>query len=437
MKLLNIRQLILVIFLNIWSQCLGYVTLMSEENNRQQQRLQTPLYYYYHEGDITSNEQPYYEGTGEMYDTYQVTPYDYYVDEGDNNNNNNNIEYEYSGTCSNYYPNSDYEVNYGESDQYYGPVEYSGTYNDYEDNDYNTQYDEYYPRRDVFNNYQTRTTRRHPSSGEYNDYQKNDYGNENNYEGDIYNDYNSYNTKNTVDDRDYSNLPTTSYKHQKYVPHRIIYLNGYYPIDNKLYIFYPNKLKKKYYTLRTIDLKHGQFDRHFSSEIAKKSPNGYFKEINPNAYNKQYSHSNYGYNNNHFESRGPSNYYPSNYQSYHRKGNYRNHNKNNNVKSLYNNPYKYSTNQNYNDYIGDDKLPNDLFLFDNTLKTTDYEESISYHHSGKQDAKGKIKNYSNYDIYGSVRRSDKSKLSSGSKKYHTIIDSDKRKNKHYVTYFPY
>ncbi|CAH8549954.1 unnamed protein product [Schistosoma rodhaini] len=390
MKLLNIRQLILVIFLNYWSQCLGYVTLMSEENDRQQQRLQTPLYY--HEGDITSNEQPYYEGTGEMYDTYQVTPYDYYVDEGDNNNNND-IEYEYSGTYSNGYPNSDYEVNYGENDQYYGPVEYSGTYNDYEENDYNTQYDEYYPRRDVFNNYQTKTMKRHPSSGEYNDDQKNDYENENNYEGDVYNDYNSYNTKNTVDNLDYSNLPTTSYKHQKYVPYRIIYLNGYFPIDNKLYIFYPKKLKKKYYTLRTIDLKYGQFDRHFSSEIAKKSSDGYFKEMNPNAYNKQYSHSNYGYNNNHnhyySESKGSSNYYPSNYQSYHTKRNHRNHNKNNNAKSLYNNnnPYKYSTNQNYNDYIGDDKLPNDLFLFDDTLKTTDYEESISYHHSGEQDPK--------------------------------------------------
>ncbi|CAI2728375.1 unnamed protein product [Schistosoma spindalis] len=464
MKLLNIRQLILIIFLIIRSKCLGYIMLMSQDNSRYQQHLPKSLTYYTNEEDIISGIQPYYEGTGETYETYQVTPYEYVVDEDDINNNG--VVYEDTGTYLNYLPTLNYQVDTDEIGQYYGPVEYSGTYNDYTGHDYNVQYDEYYPRQDVLVNYQTRTVRSHPTDGQYNDYyEKHYYKNEDDYEDNLHNNYNAYNAENNADFRDYSNLPTTSYKHQKYVPHNLVYLKDYYPIDDKLYVFYPKNLKQKYYTLRTMKLKHGRFNSYFSSKSAKKNPNGGFKEIHPKSnteYPYDYKHlgiNNYNKNDNNNYYTEPiksSNYIPSNYHSYHRKVNYKpvdryssihyNHgnNNNNNAKAFYNiittnnnyNPYKYSTKQDYNNYIEEDKLPEDIFLFGHNLKTTDYEESISYHHSGKQDPKGKIKNYSNYDIYGRMKQFGKSKFGGRTKKYHTVIDSDKRKNRHYVTYLP-
>ncbi|CAH8547802.1 unnamed protein product [Schistosoma margrebowiei] len=462
MKLLNIRQLILIIFLIIRSQCLGYIMLMSQDNSGYQQYLPNTLTYYTTEEDIISGEQPYYEGTGETYDAYQVTPYEYVVD--DDYISNNGVEYVDTETNLNYLPTSNYQVNYDDSGQYYGPVEYSGTYNDYAGHDYNAQYDEYYPRQDVSVNYQTRTVGRHATEGQYNDYsEKNYYRNEDNYEDNHHNNYDTYNAENNVDNRDYYNLPTTSYKHQKYVPHSLVYLKDYIPIDEKLYVFYPKNLKQKYYTLRTIQLKHGQYNPYFSSKSAKKSQDGNFKEIHPKT-NTEYPHGyknlkihDYNKNDNNYytESSKPSNYNPSNYHSYNRKVNYKpiekyssinyNHGKNNNhAKTLYNsitnnnnyNSYKYSSKQNYNDYNEENKPQDDIILFGDTLQTTDYEESISYHHSGKQDPEGKIRSYSNYDIYGRMKRSGKSKFGRGTKKYHTVIDSDRRKNKHYVTYLP-
>ncbi|CAH8495467.1 unnamed protein product [Schistosoma turkestanicum] len=488
MKLLNIRQLILVYYyITSWSQCIGYLMLMSQNSDTYQQHIDKPWNYYSNNNDeanIPSDEQYYDETNNAVYnDDNRATPYDYSVDEADAGNNY--AEYEEAGT---YYPTDDYHGNhYDDHSQYYAPIEYDDYYyyNDQTNHDDNIHYDEYDPRESsggiLMHHYHQSNhhhmERRHPYDGrQYNGYHEDDveqnyYGNEGDYDhhDDQYNDhYNNpnYNNNNYYYDddgydngdysnydvndndnsedygnfRDYSHQPIASYKHQKYIPHRLYNLKDYFPIDEKLYIFYPKDLKSQYYTVRTMEpSRYGQFHRYFEGELASKSVHGRFKEVYPMVYG-EYTHFNHKIHDNNYNNNNHHHHHRHNYDYNQRQNHHKpiveTHHHHHHQHHLPN-WHKHLPDEKFNQYENKEEIFNEIFGFGNSIKATDYEETISYHHTGQQDPKGKIRNYSNYDIYGRMKRSSKSELGGRfEKKYHTVIDTDKRKNRHTVSYIP-
>lgn len=459
MTLFNIKQLIVIIYIISLSQCLGYIVLMSSEGYRYGHQLQNPLPYYTNEEDIISSndDASIYDGESGEYIDYHVSPYENVIDDTIPYQNN---EYEEGEAYSQDYPNVDYQTYNDENSQYYGPVEYNNMQYDQSSYDYNIPYNAYYSRRDTNDYYQERPdiqyrvslgNRPYQYQEDYDDDDADDYySNEGNYEDDYNSNNDNYKSQSdsNVNFRQYYKLPTASYKHQKYVPHRLDTLKDYQPIDDKLYVFYPKDIKPQYYTLRKMHTKYGKLNPYFSSRIiSKKSPNGYFKNVLPTTYqsddhHKHRDNSMHSNKNNHYYyksiNKSPNyksidNYSPtSNYKDHHLNGRsssyYRNNNKNEYRPSKSKVSYPTTNNKKKNKPLRD--------VYGNSMRTTDYEETISYHKSGEKGPKGKMKSYSSYDIYGHLKHTGKSKLGSGITRYHTVIDSDKSKNRHYVTYQP-
>ncbi|CAH8849735.1 unnamed protein product [Trichobilharzia szidati] len=186
---------------------------------------------------------------------------------------------------------------------------------------------------------------------------------------------------------DYSNLPIASNKHQKYVPHKVGDLHDYVPIDDKLYVIHPKSLNNEEYTVETVTAKPNDYLHQPSIRYtAQKKENGYFKNIYPkmSARYQAYTQSSQNDKKPHYpSSKSTQHYYPQQ-----------------------NKPVAYSVVNKYQvkskpleRYYGSFS-PKSLFQFGDAEKSKDYLEVISYHHSAHQGPKGKIKNYSHYDIYG-------------------------------------
>ncbi|CAH8522162.1 unnamed protein product [Heterobilharzia americana] len=248
---------------------------------------------------------------------------------------------------------------------------------------------------------------------------------------------------------DYYKLSLASNKHQKYIPNKVNNLYDYLPIDDKLYVFYPIDMKESQYKAKKIYANPYDYIPQPSIRVtAEKKKNGRFKNLFPKTFQRyrQLKYENIyksdNYQQNYLYQRNtPSKYYSehskpfynsethkvkykpvssynpsigyktqSNYN--HDKESYNNNNNNNNNVNInnyyaqkYHAPKRFSHNGGYSDL-----LHYSLLDFGSSEKTTDYEEFISYHHSGHQGPKGKLKNYSCYDIYSRMKHSDRSRV---------------------------
>ncbi|VDQ01049.1 unnamed protein product [Trichobilharzia regenti] len=294
------------------------------------------------------------------------------------------------------YPNQEHkghkqEVYETKTNEYY-PIH---GYDNYKPKVYEAKVTEYYPRyehdkykRSVAEKHikhhqpiQRRTSLGKPIN--YNNY----------YENEARTDYNNYaeyhhNSVEKENQPDYSNLPIASNKHQKYVPNKLGDLHDYIPIDDKLYVIHPKSLNTNEYKVETVTAKPNDYYFHQPSirYIAQKKANGNFKNIYPklSARYQAYIQSSQNDKKVHYpSSKSTKHYYlQQNKPVAYSVNNYQ-------VKSK---PLK----RRYNGYFS----PKSLFQFGDEEKSKDYLEVISYHHSAHQGPKGKIKNYSHYDMYG-------------------------------------
>ncbi|CAH8522144.1 unnamed protein product [Heterobilharzia americana] len=306
-----------------------------------------------------------------------------------------------------------------------------------------------YQRRDI-NNYNIYHQRRIPYnmrtslSNRGNDYY--DYNSQADYS---YDDYAEEKDSQNEQVPDYYKLSLASNKHQKYIPNKVNNLYDYLPIDDKLYVFYPIDMKESQYKAKKIYANPYDYIPQPSIRVtAEKKKNGRFKNLFPKTFQRyrQLKYENIyksdNYQQNYLYQRNtPSKYYSehskpfynsethkvkykpvssynpsigyktqSNYN--HDKESYNNNNNNNNNVNInnyyaqkYHAPKRFSHNGGYSDL-----LHYSLLDFGSSEKTTDYEEFISYHHSGHQGPKGKLKNYSCYDIYSRMKHSDRSRV---------------------------